>query len=144
LISWATAPFLLNNSVGEFEESPSVESRMKSFDNWIEQMLWPEKRLGNISYVTASGKTLRGQVDVTTATSYVRVPKGFLPGLLHGGFQRSGQLDPLIELLRLEHFFDADGVAIGPIPKGTPVALIGNIDLVPRHTECDLLNAGLQ
>ena len=78
---WSTAPFLLNNSVGPFEESPSVESRMKSFDASIEQMLWPEKRPGNIDYVTASGKTLRGQVDVTTATSYLRVPRGYLPGI---------------------------------------------------------------
>jgi hypothetical protein len=66
---WATAPFLLNNSVGEFEESPSVESQMKSFDNSIEQMLWPEKRLGNISYVTASGKTLRGHGHPSPATA---------------------------------------------------------------------------
>jgi len=130
---WATAPFLLNNSVGEFDESPSVASRMKSFDNSIEQMLWPEKRSGNVNYVTASGKMLRGQVDLTTATSYVRVPKGYLPGLLQTGFGHSGQLDPLIELLRLEHFFDADGVAIGPIPKDTPVALLGNIDLDKRE-----------
>jgi hypothetical protein len=97
-------------------------------------MLWPERRPGNINYVTASGKMLRGQVDVTTATSYVRIPKGYLPGLLQGGFEPAGQLDPLVELLRLEHFFDADGVAIGPIPKGTPVALLGNIDLDKRES----------
>jgi hypothetical protein len=34
--------------------------------------------------------------------------------------------------LRLGHFFDEDGVALGPIPKGTPVALLGNIDLDKR------------
>jgi hypothetical protein len=123
---WSTAPFLLNNSVGEFHQSPSIESRMSSFDSSIEQMLWPEKRLGNISYVTASGKMLRGQINVTTATSYLRVPKGFLPDLL-----AKGDLDPLIELTR--HLFDEDGVAIGPIPKGTPVALLGNIDLDRRE-----------
>jgi hypothetical protein len=121
---WSTAPFLLNNSVGPFEESPSVESRLKSFDASIEQMLWPEKRLGNIDYVTASGKMLKGQVDVTTATSYLRVPRGYVPGL----FQISLP-DVLIDKLRLDHFFDDDGVAIGPIPKGTPVGLLGNLDL---------------
>ena len=64
---------------------------MSSFDNAIEQMLWPEKRAGNISYATASGKMLRGQINLTTATSYLRVPKGFLPDLL-----AEGNLDPLI------------------------------------------------
>ncbi len=124
---WSTAPFLLNNSVGPFEESPSVEKRLKSFDASIEQMLWPEKRRGNVEYVTASGKTLHGHVDVTTATSYLRVPRGYLPGLL-----QTRIFDPLVEALSLEHFFDDDGVAIGPIPKGTPVGLIGNLDLDTR------------
>jgi hypothetical protein len=129
---WSTAPFLLNNSVGRFEESPSVESRMRSFDVSIEQMLWPEKRTGNVDYVTASGKTLRGQMDVTTATSYLRVPRGYLPGLL-----QSDLPDPLIDVLRLEHFFDEDGIAIGPIPTGTPIGLLGNLDLDKRDRILD-------
>ena len=41
---WSTAPFLLNNSVGPFDQDPSVEARMQVFDASIEQMLWPEKR----------------------------------------------------------------------------------------------------
>ena len=41
---WSTAPFLLNNSVGKFHWEPSVEARMDSFNDSIEQMLWPEKR----------------------------------------------------------------------------------------------------
>ena len=41
---WSTAPFLLNNSVGKFNPSPSVEARMDSFQDSIEKMLWPEKR----------------------------------------------------------------------------------------------------
>jgi hypothetical protein len=123
---WSTAPFLLNNSVGEFHQSPSIESRMSSFDSSIEQMLWPEKREGNVSYVTASGKMLRGQINLTTSTSYLRVPRGFLPDLV-----AKGNIDPLIELSR--HLFDQDGVAIGPIPKGTPVGLLGNIDLDRRE-----------
>jgi hypothetical protein len=125
---WSTAPFLLNNSVGPFEKSPSVESRLKSFDASIEQMLWPEKRPGNINYVTASGKTLRGQVDVTSETTYLRVPRGYLPNLFQIGLP-----DLLIDALRLEHFFDDDGVAIGPIPAGTPIGLIGNLDLDKRE-----------
>src|SRR6202030_2619781 len=38
---WSTAPFLLNNSVGKFDPSPSVDARMKSFQDSIEKMLWP-------------------------------------------------------------------------------------------------------
>ncbi|WP_198017261.1 hypothetical protein [Methylocapsa acidiphila] len=134
---WSTAPFLLNNSVGEFNPSPSVEARLASFNSSIEQMLWPEKRTGNIDYVTASGKKLRGQVDVTTAPSYLRVPKGYLPDFLQAGFNNSEKLQPLVEALRLGHFFDEDGVALGPIPKGTPVALLGNIDLDKRDNPID-------
>ena len=42
---WSTAPFLLNNSVGRFNPSPSVKARMESFHDSIEQLLWPEKRI---------------------------------------------------------------------------------------------------
>ena len=42
--AWSTAPFLQNNTVGKFNASPSVEARMDSFQDSIEQMLWPEKR----------------------------------------------------------------------------------------------------
>lgn len=129
---WSTAPFLLNNSLGEFNPSPSVQGRMRSFDNAIEQLLWPEKRDGNISYQTASGKTLRGWVDVTTERSSLRIPKGYLPGLWTRAFDDLVPDDPLIKILRLEHFFDENGVALGPIPAGTPVALLGNIDLDKR------------
>jgi hypothetical protein len=41
---WSTAPFLLNNTVGPFDSSPSVEGRMRSFQASIEEMLWPERR----------------------------------------------------------------------------------------------------
>jgi hypothetical protein len=146
---WSTAPFLLNNSLGDFQESPSVEARLKSFDSSIEQLLWPEKRVSkyeiygqhDIDYVTASGKTLRGAVDVTTDTSYLRVPKGFLPNILQAGIDVGEDVKWLVDALRLSHFFDENGVAIGPIPKGTPVALIGNLDLDKRDNPLeDLLH----
>ncbi len=142
---WSTAPFLLNNSVGTFYESPSVESRLKSFDSSIEQMLWPEKRAGSygpysekygqkdIEYVTASGKKLHGVVDVTTERSYLRVPKGYVPDLLQAGFDAGEDVKWLVDALRLSNFVDKDGIAIGPIPAGTPVQLIGNIDLDKRE-----------
>jgi hypothetical protein len=135
---WSTAPFLLNNSVGEFNPSPAVDARMKSFDNAIHQMLWPEtRRPTNIEYQTASGKTLPGLIDTTTETSYLRIPKGFLPDFVQ----------PFLEPLRWSNVFTEDGLQLGPIPKGTPVDLIANLDLDQREDpfenakhKLDLLN----
>lgn len=125
---WSTAPFLLNNSLGDFDPSPSVEGRLKSFNSAIEQLLWPEKRTGNIQYVTASGHTLVGQVDLTTETSYLRIPKGFLPDFLL----------PFVEPLSFgSNIFTVDGLQLGPIPKGTPVNLLANIDLDKRDDLID-------
>ena len=120
---WSTAPFLLNNAVGDFNPSPSVEARLKSFDSSIEQMLWPEKRKGNMEYKTASGKMLPGWIDLTYETSYLRVPKGYLPDF----FQ------PLVGLLSHGSFFNEEGLELGPIPKGTPINLLSNIDLDKRE-----------
>lgn len=118
---WSSAPFLLNNTLGDFYWSGSVEDRMKSFDGGVEQLLWPEKRKGNLKYKTASGKELLGQVDVTSATSYLRVPKGYLPEFLQALVRPLSYAQPWL--------FREGGIEIGPIPRGTPVNLLSNIDL---------------
>ncbi len=122
--AWSTAPFLLNNSVGDFYWSGSVEDRMKSFDDSIEKMLWPEKRKGDRKYATLSGKDVPGVIDVTTAESYLRVPKGFLPKFLK----------PLLGPLSYTSSWlvGEEGIELGPIPKGTPVNLLSNMDLEQR------------
>src|SRR5215204_1475225 len=115
---WSTAPFLLNNAVGEFHSSPSVEERMKSFQSSIEQMLWPEKRDKD----TVLGDKIPGRIDRTTQQSYLRVASGFLPDFLRGS---NGFLS--------KHFpsiFSDEGIEIGPLPKGTPVGLLSNLDLL--------------
>jgi hypothetical protein len=43
---WATAPYLHNNSVGIYTKDPSVHGRMLAFQDAIEKMLWPQRRLG--------------------------------------------------------------------------------------------------
>jgi hypothetical protein len=53
--AWSTAPFLQNNTVGHFEPSPSVEARMRVFQDAIEQMLWPERRLKDGIFAGQSG-----------------------------------------------------------------------------------------
>jgi hypothetical protein len=58
---------------------------------------------------------------VTTERSYLRVPAGYLPDFLQ----------PLVDVLHrwLPWLFGEGGIEIGPIPKGTPVNLISNMDL---------------
>ncbi|WP_347986646.1 hypothetical protein [Methylomonas sp. AM2-LC] len=120
---WSTAPFLLNNSVGDFYWKPDVDSRMQSFNSSIEQMLWPEKRKGNVQFQTVSGKMLPGWIDTTTEKSFLRVPSGYLPKLL----------DELISVIKGGKFVDEKGLELGPIPAGTPVSLLSNIDLDKRE-----------
>jgi hypothetical protein len=132
---WSTAPFLQNNSVGDFNEDPSVKGRMRSFDSSIKQMLWPEMR--------RTDPLLRDKVpgpswvQRTTTTSYLKVPAGFLPD---GGVALMDWAPWIHHLahLVLPWVFTSDGdVMIGPIPKGTPINLISNIQLIAEtnHVE---------
>ena len=125
---WSTAPFLLNNSVGDFNPSPSVDARMTSFESSIEQLLWPEKRKKD----AVLGDKVPGVIDRTTTASYLRVPAGFLPDWVK----------PLLgPLARIAPWLASDeGVEIGPIPAGTPVNLVANLEMV---SESDDLGARL-
>jgi hypothetical protein len=120
---WSTAPFLLNNSVGRFDPSPSVEARMRSFQDSIEKMLWPEKREKD----SVLGDKVPGMMDRTTATSYITVPAGYLPDFLR----------PLLDLgNRLFPWLVSEGdVEIGPIPRGTPVDLLANLKLLSESSD---------
>ena len=112
---WATAPYLLNNSVGKFEESPSVEARMTSFQDSITQMLWPDKRDKDPVF----GANIPGVIDRTTATSWLRIPTGYLPDAIRRSQSVLNLAVPV---------FDQKGLEIGPIPAGTPVDLLANFD----------------
>lgn len=116
---WSTAPFLLNNSLGPFRWEGTVEGRMDSFNRSIEQLLWPEKRDGNRTIQTASGKTHPGQVDVTPAPTYLYVAPGYLPKLIR---DIGSKTSPNV-------FGQDGGLQIGPIPSGTPINLLSNIDI---------------
>jgi hypothetical protein len=113
---WSTAPFLLNNSVGPFEQDPSVDARMRVFNASIEQMLWPEKRDRD----KVLGDKVPGVIDRTTTRSFIRIPIGFQPDILRN-FR-----GPLHDLL--PKLIDPDGsITIGPIPPGVPVNLLANL-----------------
>jgi hypothetical protein len=113
---WSTAPYLLNNSVGVFDVDPSVDGRMRSFNASIEQMLWPEKRARD----SKLGDKVPGMIDRTTEPSYISVSAGYLPGALQKGYALGQEIAPRI--------FGAGGIVIGPIPQGTPVGLLTNIN----------------
>jgi hypothetical protein len=95
---WASSPLLHNSSIGKYTGDPSVQARVKAFEEAMRLLLSPEKRSG-LSSIARTG-----------ADSYIEVPVAHLPSALRP-LARDG-------LLR-----------IGPIPAGTPVDLVANIDL---------------
>ena len=117
---WSTAPFLLNNSVGEFNNDPTVAGRMRSFQSSIEQILWPESR----EMDSVLGNKVPGTIDRTTDLSYIKIDGGFLPD----GLKKLGpQLFPKI--------FSGDQLQLGPIPRGTPVGLLANLMVRPEEMD---------
>jgi hypothetical protein len=121
---WSTAPYLQNNAVGPFSEEPSVEARMKVFDESIHQMLWPDTRAKD----SRIGAKIPGPsfIQRTTARSYIKVPVDYLPDFLGDMGEGYVWLHKILPFI-----FTAEGdVQIGPIPKGTPVALLSNLQLL--------------
>jgi len=120
---WSTAPYLQNNTVGLFNGDPSVAGRMAAFEDGIEKMLWPEKRDKD----SVLGSKIPGPslIDRTTASSYLRVPVGYLPPW-------APDLAPLLKELA-PAVVGKGGLELGPIPKGTPVNLLANINILPDN-----------
>lgn len=115
---WSTAPYLLNNSVGNFDPSPSVDARMRSFQDSIEKMLWPERRDKD----TLLGDKVPGAMDRTTEQSFITIPGGFIPPSLRPLLSPGSRFLPAV--------FGQDSIRLGPIPTGTPVDLLANLDLL--------------
>jgi hypothetical protein len=120
---WSTAPFLLNNSLGKFNPSPSVAGRMDSFQDSIEKMLWPEKREKD----SVLGDKIPGVIDRTTTRSYLRVASGYVPDNLKGLRGFGQRFFPYI--------FGEDGIEVGPIPPGTPVNLLANLNVLADDSD---------
>jgi hypothetical protein len=102
---WSSAPFLHNNTLGKFTGDPSVAGRMDAFNDAVEKLLWPEKRLNDAS------------IWRTSQRCYLHIRKEYVPWPLRFRCDRDGYLN------------------IGPIPAGTPVNLIANLD----PSFCDML-----
>jgi hypothetical protein len=108
---WSSAPFLHNNMLGKFTGDPSVQGRMDAFNDAVEKLLWPEKRLGTNS------------IWRTSRECNLQIQMAVIP-------------EPLRTLLKPHA--DADGYfRIGSIPEGTPINLLANID--PESDPKDLV-----
>ncbi len=98
---WSSAPLLHNNMLGKFTGDPSVAGRLEAFNDAVEKLLWPEKRLGKNSI-------WRTQNDCS-----LHLRKEFVPSPLQA----------------LRALADRDGyINAGMIPKGTPVNLVANLE----------------
>ena len=132
---WSTAPFLHNNEVGKFTSDPSVQGRMEAFDDAVHKMLSPEKR--------------EHTVHRTNQVTYLKVPVVTLPGFLQPLFDGNPIANKLREWFHVDWLVNEteDMVEIGPIPKGTPVNLIANVNLDisdPRVSPKDMVTTLLK
>ncbi|MEA2999420.1 MAG: hypothetical protein QOK17_1253 [Sphingomonadales bacterium] len=125
---WSTAPYLLNNRLGPkvFDPSPAVKNRVAVFNTSIRQLLWPETREKDPVF----GNRVEGVIDRTKQPSWLFLPGSYLPipdtdnKLLHDGLFKAVR-DALSS-----RWFDGEGnVKLGPIPRGTPVGALTNINL---------------
>jgi hypothetical protein len=119
---WSTAPFLQNNTVGYFDERPSVDARMSAFDDAILEMLYPEARTKDalIGNRNAPGD---GVVDRITEDSWFDIPGAYVPPFLR-------PLVPLSRAIAPSVGGSGDSISIGPFPKGYPIGLLTNTDLL--------------
>jgi hypothetical protein len=88
---WATAPFLHNNALGEFTGDPSVNGRLKAFDDGIDKILWSAKRQSSPFRLPGD---LRGQMAMadgdsgfiyrTPQVSWIDFPAPFIRPLITG------------------------------------------------------------
>lgn len=120
---WSTAPFLVNNSVGRFEASGSVDGRMRSFNDSIEKLLWPERR----EHDPTLGAKVPGMIDRTTAASFLRISSSHLPSALSSMVGKGERIAPFL--------WGQGEIEIGPIPAGTPVNLIANLKMLLENAD---------
>ena len=118
--AWSTAPFLQNNTVGRFDPSPSVEARMRVFQDSIEQMLWPERREKDPIFGNETGPASASSIarPGQRALGAGRLRPDGLRGLLGA---RRAAVPGLFENGEVQHRADSEG---------TPVSLLANVDLL--------------
>jgi hypothetical protein len=105
---WSTAPYLHNNEIGVFTGDPTPQGRFDAFDDAIRLMLWPDRRTP--------------YVHRTDRPTDLKVSPRTMPRLLAVGAR-------LLGLVEQDEYLGTGVVAIGKIPKGTPVNLLANANL---------------
>src|SRR5262249_31098764 len=122
---WSTAPFLQNNTVGHFEWQPSLDSRMRAFDDAIEQLLLLKRRDTDdiFSDPKYENDPSAGVIDRITVDSWLDVPENYVPAYLRGLIRLSHRLFPFVG-------GKGASISLGPFPKGMPIGLITNVDLL--------------
>ena len=100
---------------------------MRSFNDSIHKMLWPEDRDRD----SLLGAKIPGIIDRVgdrapaghgTQPVYLKVGRGFLPDFLQKTLSAQRTLFPSL--------FSDEGIRLGPIPPGTPIGLISNLNLL--------------
>jgi len=114
---WFSAPYLNNNSLGSFEPSPSPDARRATFQSGMEQLLWPEKREKDEKL----GDKIPGKMERTTAVSRLQLPARAVPGEFAALLDQTGFFPG---------FKTPQDLEIVPIPAGTPVSLLANLDML--------------
>jgi hypothetical protein len=95
---------------------------MRSFQDSVEQMLWPERRPKDALFANESGPGV-GIIDRITVDSYLDVAEGYIPDYLM----------PLVGVARKLFPFvtgSSYSIHVGPFPKGMPIGLITNMDIL--------------
>lgn len=183
---WATAPFLHNNSLGTFNNDPSVQGRLEAFEDAMGKMLWPERRRESSSYNGATPERLKadhGLIWRTPRETWLEVPGKYVAGMfgrvpivmkIQGWAPWLQDVRPLwlpslvlliaaglllwkgprwgrylgylliilgIALGTLLYFMSGQlgMLRVGPIPAGTPVNLLANIN--PQADRIELAKA---
>ena len=97
---------------------------MRSFDDSIRQMLWPERRdkdslLGDRIPGVIDRVGDRAPAGYDGRPANITVPTGYLPDLLVRALRK-----------RSPELLTEEGLRIGPIPTGTPIGLLANVNLL--------------
>lgn len=126
---WSSAPFLQNNTLGLFDDRGTVEGRMRSFDDSIQKLLSPETRANPASprvsgmdtkavyYKTNLGFQLPGEIDVTNRVSYIKIPRGFLPGYLYDMIKAANLGNPVTKKTFEKKGFEYAVFSVSPEEK---------------------------
>jgi hypothetical protein len=125
---WATAPYFHNNSLGSYTPAVSVADRIKSFEESVDQLLWPERRPTVVKRVDHDCSLLTGAAqaiprlltDRLVVGLHDRLSEKTTPALADTA---SAELRPVIETILRTTIGDATEVSFDALQDQLPAAL---------------------